>query len=133
MPTILGTTVLPDDMKWLDEFDWSYVSQQQEVSLGGSLWIEESSQLKGRPITLVGEFSGSEGYAAPTRAIVLELQALCDTPLTDPLLLTLYDGRSFNVRFDYSQGTPVKAEPIRHKAPQINTDLYTLTLRLIEV
>ena len=69
----------------------------------------------------------------PTRAVVAALQALANTPSDTPMLLTLVDGRTFNVLFDYAQGTPVKAAPLKHVVPQDDADLYSLTLRLMQV
>ena len=58
---------------------------------------------------------------------------MADTATDNPMLLTLDDGRTFNVRVDYSHGTPVEAAPIKHIVPQDDADLYTLTLRLMQV
>ena len=63
----LGAITLPGDLEWIDEFSWSPVGQQVDVTLGGSLIVEESAQLAGRPITLRTGQSGnplSSGYNA---------------------------------------------------------------------
>jgi hypothetical protein len=133
MAITLASITLPGDMQWIDEFDWSPVAQQVEITTGGSLLVEESAQLAGRPITLSAPLNGNVGFALPTRAVVAALQSLCNTPHSTSMLLTLDDGRTFNVRFDYSNGTPVEAAPIKHIVPQDDADLYTLTLRLMQV
>lgn len=46
---------IPQDLEWVDEFTWSPVQQKVETSLTGALVIQESVQLKGRPITLQGK------------------------------------------------------------------------------
>ena len=52
----LGLDVqLPQDLEWVDEFSWSPIQQSVETSLTGALIIQESTQLKGRPITLQGK------------------------------------------------------------------------------
>ena len=133
MSITLASVTLPGDMQWIDEFDWTAVTQQVEISTAGSLLVEASKQLAGRPITLQAPLSGGIAFALPTRAVVKALQALADTATDTPMLLTLDDGRTFNVRFDYSHGTPVEAAPIKHIVPQDDADLYTLTLRLMQV
>lgn len=129
----LGAVTLPGDMQWIDEFRWSAVSQQIEVTTGGSLLVEESAQLAGRPITLEGRMDGSIGFALPVRSVIAALQAMADAPLVAPMTLALADGRSFSVRFRYGDGVPVEAAPIKHIVPAEDTDLYTLTLRLMQV
>jgi hypothetical protein len=133
MPITLGAISLPDDMEWTDEFAWLPVGQQVEVTLGGSLLVEESQQLAGRPITLEGRMDGNTGFALVSRATVLALRALAAAPLTAPLVLTLADTRSFSVRFRHGDGTAVEARAMKHIVPQYSTDLYAITLRLIEV
>lgn len=46
---------LPQDLEWVDEFSWSPVQQSIETTLTGALVIQESKQLRGRPITLQGK------------------------------------------------------------------------------
>jgi hypothetical protein len=133
MPITLGTITLPGDMQWTDEFAWSPVSQQREVTFNGALVIEESEQLAGRPITLEGREDGDDVFAVVEREVVEDLRALAAGPLADPLTLTLADSRSFSVRFNYAAGNPVDARPYRHIVPAEANDWYALTLRLIEV
>ncbi|WP_263080055.1 hypothetical protein [Endozoicomonas sp. Mp262] len=67
---------LPDDLLWVDEFDWNPVAQDIDRSLTGALMVQEQAKLYGRPITLTG---GDEaGWV--TRATILELMALVETP-----------------------------------------------------
>ena len=67
---------LPDDLLWVDEFDWNPVAQDIERSLTGALMVQEQVKLYGRPITLTG---GDEaGWV--TRVTILELMALVETP-----------------------------------------------------
>jgi len=46
---------LPQDLEWVDEFSWAPVQQTIETTLTGALVIQESTQLRGRPITLQGK------------------------------------------------------------------------------
>lgn len=133
MPVSLANIVLPSDVEWVDEFGWLPTAAQVDVTCGGSLVIEESVQLAGRPITLRGVFSGRSGFAVTTRAVIKSLYALASTPRAAPMALLLEDGRTFNVRFRHSDGLAFGAEPVRHIAPQQDDDLYAFTLRLMEV
>lgn len=47
---------LPKDLEWVDEFTWSKVQQNVTTTLTGALVVQESTQLKGRPITLAVPF-----------------------------------------------------------------------------
>ncbi len=53
---------LPDDLLWVDEFDWNPVAQDIERSLTGALMVQEQAKLYGRPITLTGGDEAGMGY-----------------------------------------------------------------------
>lgn len=127
-----GTVSLPGDMQWVDEFTWLPTAAQVEVACNGALIIEESAQLAGRPITLEGRLEGSVGFAMPDRATILALRAMASVPQAAPLTLTLEDGRVFTVRFRHADGA-IEAQPLKHIVPAEDTDLYSLTLRLMQV
>jgi hypothetical protein len=131
----LGGVTLPDDMEWVDEFDWSPVAQQAEISLAGALVTEETAQLTGRPITLRSGQSGSNYWALATRADVEALQALVNTPRrqSTPLALVLPDGRTTTVLFRGSGAERFSARPWKHIVPAQATDLYLIELRLLAV
>lgn len=121
----LNTLSLPDDLIWSDEFAWTPIRQNQDVSLSGALIVEEAAQQKGRLITLTGN---DDVWA--TRATVEALYALAQHPAT-PMALNL-NGQSFSVLFRHSEGA-IDAQPvIAHSNPDAST-YYTLTLRLIEI
>lgn len=123
----LDTISLPGDLEWTDEFTWVPTAQTVEIAFSGALIIEESAQLAGRPITLQGDFAWIQ------RSVIADLWALASTPLAAPLVLTLADERVLNVRFRFADGAPIEARPVRQLAPAIDTDVYTLTLRLMQV
>lgn len=133
MAVTLGDITLPADVEWTDEFGWLPTAAQVEVTCGGSVLVEESVQLAGRPITLRGVFEGGRGYATATRAVVKALHALAGAVQAEPLLLTLEDGRTFDVRFRHQDAPAFEATPIKHIAPHDDADLYAFTLRLMEV
>ncbi len=82
MNVTLNSELLPDDLIWRDEFDWSPVEQVVTPTLSGALLVEETPRPDGRPITLVGHCA---------RATVLRLKALEAVP-GQLLTLTLLDG-----------------------------------------
>ena len=133
MATTLGSVTLPADLEWIDEYGWLPVSQATEVSTGGSLIVEEFVQAKGRPITLAARQQEDGTFVWTDRATIDSLRALAATPLASPLTLTLEDGRTFSVRFRYTDGIAVEATPVQHVAPHADADPYILTLRLMEV
>lgn len=123
----LGTVTLPPYLLWEDEFTWSAVAQGAEYFLAGSLDIQASTMLAGRPITLVGDTN--RGWI--TRATLLDLYALTNTP--QELTLNYHD-REFTVRFNHANGKPVSAVPLVKRIPPKDTDKYhSLVIRLMEV
>ena len=45
----LDTIILPDDLLWINEFDWNPVEQSQERSLTGALIVQEQAKITGPP------------------------------------------------------------------------------------
>lgn len=125
----LADVVLPLDLEWIDRDTWSPVSQQTEVTLGGSIVAEESAQLAGRPITLRTWQSGSSAAGPITRGQLDLLQALAYAPRSTPMTLVLPDGTTWQVYFRHAD-LAVDARPWKHVWPAESTDLYLLTLRL---
>lgn len=133
MPTQLNGIVLSDDLEWVDELTWGPVAQQVEVTAGGSLLVEESAQLKGRPITLQSGQDGSTYWGVATRATVEALRALANAASSSAMTLELADGRTFPVRWRHAAGG-FEARPIRDAVlPQPSDFHYLITLRLFEV
>jgi hypothetical protein len=133
MPNSLHIYTLPDDLQWVDEFTWLPVAQQVEVTFGGSVIVEESAQLAGRPITLQSGQDRAGYFGMATRELVTDLRALAASPLAGPIVLTLEDGRTFNVRFRYGDGAAVEATPWKPYGAYVAGDYYSLTLRLMQV
>ncbi len=124
----LDTIILPDDLLWINEFDWNPVEQSQERSLTGALLVQEQVKLQGRPIELTG--GQQAGWVA--RKTVLELQDLTAAP-DKVMTLTLPDMRQINVIFDRSSASPVSASPVLEEAYPADNSYYYLSLRLITV
>lgn len=124
----LGIITLPDDLEWTDEFEWCPVEDSIDTALSGSLVIHSGTRPKGRPITL----SGSDDAAAwISRAVLEQVKALADVPQSG--LVLDYHGRSFNVRFRYSE-KPYSARSVFYNyESRENGGPYTVTIRLMEV
>lgn len=116
------TVEFPEDMRWLDEFDWQALAQSSlQYSLGGAAIIQQGTMLAGRPITLGGE------WVWLPRATLTTLQTWADVPELE-ITLKHPDGRTFNCCFArpaLSNTTPVNyASPedgtAQYEAPQIH-------------
>ena len=51
---ILDTITLPDDLLWINEFEWNPVKQTTKRSLTVALLVQEGQLINGRPIVLSG-------------------------------------------------------------------------------
>lgn len=125
MAITLATLTLPEDLLWQDEFLHDAVAQNTTRTEGGALIVEESAITAGRPITLVG--GADAGWM--TRSDLIALRALADAAATTRLL-TLNDGRTFNVMF---ARPAIEAEPIIAFNFPVAADFYAVTLKLFTV
>ena len=123
-----GDITLPDDLLWINEFDWNPVAQTTEWSLTGALLIQEEQLIHGRPIVLSG--NGEAGCVS--RLTVKNLFAL-SKEANKSMTLTLPDRRQFSVIFNRSNGAPVEAQQILPFAYPEDSDQYLLTPRLLTV
>lgn len=125
MDITLDGITLPEDLQWIDEFDWSPVAQDREYTIGGALSVQEGTKLAGRAITL----SGGDWAWVP-RTTVNALHAI--KTAGREMSLTLGDGRQFTVMWDFASN-PLKATPVIFQSPMEDADQYYLELRLFEV
>lgn len=128
--TTSAQIVLPD-LLWQDEFDWVPVTSTNTYALTGSLIIEQSEMLAGRPFTLVspqtdmGWITRVQLTALKTAASILERKFTLHLEYPS-------DMRTFVVSFDHSED-PVQAVPVKGFPEHVDGAYYTLTLKLIEV
>lgn len=125
VPITLDAIILPEDLNWSDEFQWSPVARSTDYSLTGALIVEESLKQAGRPITLEAK-SEFRGPVWIDRDTVDALYAKAAVPGTQ-MTLTLSDSRTFTVMF---KDDGVKATPVYHVMPHDDADPYYLTLSL---
>ena len=124
----LGALQLPRGMVWADEFSWTPVEKKLEYSLTGAALIDVGVRLAGRPITLSG--AAEAGWIR--RDVLLALRALQIAVPEGAHLLTLADGRTFNVQFAPVE-TPIEAEPVARPELPPEDYPYVATVRLIEI
>ncbi|MBF0803362.1 MULTISPECIES: hypothetical protein [unclassified Neisseria] len=118
---------LPQDMRWLDEFEWSKVAQAApQRTLSGGLVIQQGIKLNGRPVTLGGD------WAWLKRGDLHTLREWSDTPALE-MELTHYDGRTFDVAFRLHDATMNRIEPVRYATPETDGDKYTAAILLMTI
>lgn len=124
----LGDIQIPRGMVWSDEFDWNPREASSEFSIGGALLLDVAVRLAGQPITLTGD--DDAGWIPRSRLI--ELHALCAEQPDATHLLTLADGRTFDVQFAAGE-TPITGRSISRPELPAGTHPYVATVRLITV
>ena len=124
----LDTITLPDDLLWINEFEWNPVEQTNERSLTGALLEQEGLLVHGRSIVLSG--NGKAGWVS--RLTVKSLFALSKA-VNKTMTLALPDNRQFSVIFDRSNEAPIEAQQFMPFAYPDDSDQYLLTLRLLTV
>lgn len=125
MSITLDAIALPADLLWLDEYQWSSVSQQVDIMADGAVVVQADAQQTGRPITL----AGGDNFGWMDRA-TLELVRAKANIAGQQMTLTLNDGGAHNVVFT---GDRLTADPIyEHSYPE-TTHPYKVTLHLMEL
>ena len=123
----IGNLTLPGDLEWVDELGWTDRKQRERTSLAGTVITQRSTQVSGRPITIVT----GQGFLV-TRQQVLDLQQMAET--ADSFQVTHPDGRVFQCRFRWDGSlAPVDSATASYQSPPEPDDLCTLTLRLMTV
>jgi len=118
---------LPDDLLWVNEYQWQPVAQETERTLTGALLVQEQAKLYGREIELSGEQSGWV-----TRATVDALKTMEAEP-GKIMTLTLPDNRTFQIIFDRRTGSAVEAIQLLPDAYPDAGSIYLLKLRFLTV
>lgn len=126
-----ASVVLPHDLLWVDEFNWSPVTTVLNYTLPGALVVESSKKLTGRPITLQSNFDDM-GWVKRTDVLVLQNWAALENQQFRLNLEYETDTRQFTVLFDQSN-TPITASPVKGFPSHLSDDWFRITLKLIEV
>ena len=117
---------LPEDLYWIDEFDWSRIVQSAPAyMLSGAMSIQQGIKKAGRPITLTGDWVWLK------RSDLLTLQSWTDVAeLT--MTLTHYDERTFEVIWRlHDKG--ITASPVEYTTPELSDADYIATIRLMTI
>ena len=118
---------LPEDLEWVDEFNWSPVQRETTLGRTGKNIHQCGILVAGRPITLSSD-SHSEVAGIASRADVIAIQDML--LITEPMVLTL-DDRQFNVL--WADKDPFIATPLyRISDPAADTP-YKIVLKFITV
>lgn len=126
----LEELILPNDLLWSDEFDWSPVEATNTYTLTGSLIIEQGTKQAGRPISLNAE----PDMAFVTRATVQTLRNWAAIAGRKFKLVFQYpsDTRQFFVVFNHAD-EPVSAEPVKGFPGHESNDWFRVSLKFLEV
>ncbi|EKT4100293.1 hypothetical protein [Stenotrophomonas maltophilia] len=134
---LLAGIELPADLQWTDEFTAWRVGQQVRNSLNGAMIVQESARQAGRPITLQTTRDGTAYVGVVALPIVRALQASESEARLTPLELVMpaHNGgdRTFQVRWRRVDGPAIEVEPTRFAVPALDSDLFSITLRLMTV
>lgn len=134
---LLAGIGLPADLQWTDEFTAWRVGQQVRNSLNGAMIVQESARQAGRPITLQTTRDGTAYVGVVALPIVRALQASESEARLSPLELVMpaHNGgdRTFQVRWRRVDGPAIEVEPTRFAVPALDSDLFSITLRLMTV
>ena len=117
----LDTVVLNPRMAWVDEFSESEVLSNTQHALDGSLIVQYGMRKGGVPMTLKG--------GATTRFTLSALHTL--QKLMKVCILTMQDGREFNVVFDGHKA--IVPTPIGQYHDTSIDLYYELELHLVQI
>lgn len=117
---------LPDDLLWIDEFDWRPVQGRRTYTIAGAVVHDHGLKLTGRSITL----QGGQEYGWVYRPALETLDEWAALPGQEFTLN--YRGDDYTVRFDVEQQA-VLAEPIIPYSDTDAADCFAVTLRFIGV
>ncbi len=125
---ILDSIILPDGLIWADRYDWTPVAQSVQVSLTGTVIVQEAAQLSGRPITL----RGAEDQCWATRS---EIDALYATTSAADHVMALDMGQDGQYQVIWRRDqAPIVVEPVlRMVDPGPDTLYAVLELRFMTV
>lgn len=123
----LNDIELPDGLVWPGQTDYCAIKQQNEPSITGVMILSRGRMQDGRPITLVGN-----GNAWTTKKVAIEIG---ETRINPALLSLNYNGKTFKVRWDYSQSDHFVAKHLHDNDDEQTDDTPFIieTIKLIEV
>jgi len=116
---------LPDELIWLDEFNWNPIRTEQKITLSGVRNIFESklNNDSGRPITLTSDDAWISRQ---------DIKILFDwsKQLNKTMDLKLHDNSTYQVRFRHIESPVIEYEPLIYVAFVDDDTIYKFTIKL---
>lgn len=122
---------LPNDLLWVDEFNWSPVKKTSSRGLTGSLIVQQGLASNGRPITLAPP-ADDQAWVDRTTVQTLRDWAASTTKTFTLTFNYATDTRVFNVMFRPDVEDPVSARPVSGFDNHLASRDWLVTLKLIE-
>lgn len=121
---------LPDSIFEREEFNWSPLKSNVDISLQGNIVVEQSKMVNGRPIVM----SNRDDTGWVKRSVVEQIESWVEV---ESLLIELTSGTGSSqkvrkVIFDTSQNA-LEAKPVSEYFSPSPDDPFTITLRFLEV
>jgi len=128
MAITLDSMTLPDELLWLDEFDWSDIKSKNKYTIQGRLVIEESSIVasKGRPITLASENAWMDRGD-------LKILFGWTQEINKIMTLTMHDNEFFTVGFRHWDLPVLEIQSITQTPFRTDDVLYAVSIKLVIV
>lgn len=123
----LDAIELPDNLFWINEFDYAPVQQTQQRTLDGNVLIYYAGLTKGRPIYL----QSTSDACWVSKATLDALQAKANEP---GLIMTLQMRNiNYSVMFKHDEAPALAAVPVVSRPNPELDDYFMITLKLTEV
>lgn len=125
MTITLNTLTLPDELIWIDEFNWNPIRSEQKITLSGVRHTFESKLVNesGRPITLTSDNAWID------RQDLITLFSMTKQS-NNIMTLTLHDNSIYYVRFRHIEPPVVEYENLLNTAWTDDDTIYRLTIKL---
>lgn len=121
------TLLLPEDLTWVDQFQYSPVAQTAEFAVEGAVIVDAATKTSGREITL----QAGDNYAWFTLS---QINALRNMAYTPGKIMTLTIGQaSFKVVFRHNDPPAIDVVPLVELAEYANGDYFFGTIKFLEV
>ncbi|MBF0629546.1 MAG: hypothetical protein HQL89_00980 [Magnetococcales bacterium] len=120
----LGGVVLPDSIRWVNEYSWSPVAHTTTRTLAGNHHVWVAAMHGGRPIDLAAEPS----FTWLTQSQVDAIMELANQP--GGIFELEIDDRLFRVMFRHDDPPATSFSKIRHAKA---CELFTGSIKLVQV
>lgn len=122
MAKTLNGLVLPDQIQWIDEYEYAPVASEIRRTLGGVAVVYSQGLIEARPVTL----EARDGVEWLTQQTVDDLTAIAETPGAQYTLD--WNGALYTVMFRHHEPPVISFQPVWPEH-----DYYTGTIKLMTV